>query len=118
MPAKDPARRRATVRAWYQRTKHRRDRDDLARRRATRQRRLHAIRAWYAELKTQLVCNRCAEDHPACIQFHHADPTTKEASVANAVRRGWSRARILRELAKCEVLCANCHAKRHAEAVT
>lgn len=40
-------------------------------------------------------------------------------TVANAVRRGWSRARILGELTKCEVLCANCHAKHHArEAVS
>jgi hypothetical protein len=69
---------------------------------------------WLVELKSQLVCARCGEDHPGCLQFHHADPTQKELSISDAVRRGWGRQRILAELAKCEVLCANCHAKHHA----
>lgn len=112
MPAKDPAQRRATARAWYARTKD--ARRDVVGRAAVRDTRQCAIASWYQELKLQLVCARCGEDHPACIQFHHLDPGEKDMTVANAVRRGWSRARILRELTKCEVLCANCHAKHHA----
>jgi hypothetical protein len=114
VPAKDPAQRRETARAWYRSTEHRRGEADVARRSASREVRKRAIIAWYAELKSQLACQVCGEDHPACIQFHHPDPTAKEISVADAVRRGWSRARINRELQKCEVLCANCHAKHHA----
>jgi hypothetical protein len=110
VPAKDPAKRRATVRAWYART-----RDDQAPRiRARNKKRKQALASWYAELKSVLVCRRCGEDHPACIQFHHADPSAKEVLISEAVRRGWGRARILSEIAKCEVLCANCHAKHHA----
>ena len=111
MSAKDPELRRATVRAWYAKTKHL----SAARRREQRNLRKREISGWYAELKSQLVCSRCGEDHPACIQFHHLDPAKKEASVADAVRKGWGRARILREMASCEVLCANCHAKLHAQ---
>jgi hypothetical protein len=70
--------------------------------------------AWFVELKTELACNRCGENHPACLQFHHRDPSTKELGIADAIRRAWSRARVLREIAKCEGLCANCHAKHHA----
>jgi len=113
MPAKDPEHRRATVRAWYQRTKHRRSEADRARAKARRDNARVEVARWYVELKAQLVCS-CGESHPACIQFHHPTRATKEASVANALRRRWSRARILAEIAKCEVLCANCHAKRHA----
>ncbi len=116
MPAKDPERRRATVRAWYARTKHeRRTADVLDRERRWKVARQHGLIEWYGELKSTLVCARCPEAHPACLQFHHADPSKKELSVAEAVRRGWSRERILAELAKCEVLCANCHAKHHAK---
>jgi hypothetical protein len=75
---------------------------------------VRAISTWYLDLKAELACRRCGESHPACLQFHHTDPTTKETTVADAVRRGWSKARIMRELAKCLVLCANCHAKHHA----
>ena len=110
MPAKDPARRRATVRAWYARTRKERAAPDRAKRKA----RSRSIASWLRELKAKLVCERCGEDHPACIQFHHVDPTKKESSVADAVRRGWGKARILAEIARCEVLCANCHAKHHA----
>ena len=111
VPAKDVERRRATARAWYQRAKAQLDR---TKRDAARGARLETLTAWYVELKARLVCSHCGEDHPACLQFHHQVPTTKERSVSDAVRRGWSQARIERELAKCEVLCANCHAKHHA----
>lgn len=116
MPAKDPERRRATVRAWYARTKHeRRTSERVERERQTKLARRRELVAWFMELKGQLACARCGEDHPGCLQFHHPDPTAKEISVCDAVRRGWSRKRILSELSKCEVLCANCHAKHHAK---
>jgi len=110
MPAKDPVKRRATVRAWYARTRAERAAPDRDRRKA----RKRAIATWYSELKEQLACRRCGEDHPACIQFHHSDAAAKEWSVVDGVRRGWGRRRILEEIARCETLCANCHAKHHA----
>ena len=76
------------------------------------------LAAWFVELKRKLVCARCGEAHPGCLQFHHPDPKEKEISVSDAVRRGWSRERIITELQKCEVLCANCHAKHHAREET
>lgn len=114
MPAKDPEKRRATARAWYHRTKHLLDEGDLDRRNERRIVRQRAIAAWYAEFKARLACTVCGESHPACVQLHHSDAREKEMSICDAVRRGWGRARIAREIAKCEVLCANCHAKRHA----
>jgi hypothetical protein len=115
VPSKDPEKRRATVRAWYARTKHERGAADAARREANRELRDRELREWYAELKSALVCTRCGEDHPACLQFHHSDPSAKETSIADAVRRGFSRKRVLAEIRKCEVLCANCHLKHHAK---
>ena len=103
------------MRAWYARVKHRFGPEIVERRRQNRQARRHVIAEWFVSLKSSLVCARCGEDHPGCLQFHHADPTQKEIGVSDAVRRGWSRKRILAELAKCEVLCANCHAKHHAK---
>jgi len=114
MPAKDPERRRATSRAWYARHKDSFEDAYLARRNTNRTKCSRAIAAWYGELKSTLVCKRCGESHPACLQFHHSDPTKKEISIADAVRRGFGVSRLLAELDKCEVLCANCHAKHHA----
>ena len=114
MPAKNPEKRRATVRAWYARTKHRRTVHIVARQTAVKRARFLVITEWFAQFKEQLACNRCGENHPACLQFHHTDPSRKEISVALAVHRAWSPKSILDEAAKCEVLCVNCHAKHHA----
>lgn len=114
MPSKDPARRRATSRAHYARTKHLLTNEDRARRTAVKRVRQQAVADWLEELKSVLECARCGEAHPAVLQFHHRDPSQKEMSLAEAASKGWGRERILREAAKCEVLCANCHAKHHA----
>jgi hypothetical protein len=113
MPTKDPAKRRALARDSYHRRKHLLDDEERTRQTAVKQARLHTNRVWFAELKDRFVCTRCGESHPACLQFHHEDPTTKELGLSDAIRRGWGRARILRELEKCKVLCANCHIRHH-----
>lgn len=70
-------------------------------------------RAWYQELKTGKTCKRCPENHPACLDFHHRDPTTKVAEISVMVRDGVARKIIMAEIAKCDLLCANCHRKEH-----
>lgn len=45
--------------------------------------------------------------HPAALDFDHLHGFTKRAGVGTMVRRSWGD--ILEEIAKCEVVCANCH---------
>jgi hypothetical protein len=66
---------------------------------------------WWREFKQQFVCIRCGESHPACIQFHHPNDD-KEGDVAELVATR-NKERVLKEVAKCEPLCANCHFKEH-----
>lgn len=70
---------------------------------------------WYQELKNSLACSRCSENHPACLTFHHRDRQDKYRAVSEMIQRLWSKKRILEEISKCDVLCANCHAKLHWE---
>lgn len=90
---------------------------DYIKNRAEHRKRLKTRRAvlqdWLREFKTTVKCNRCPESHPATIQFHHCDPTIKEINLASAALSGWSIDRIKAEIAKCEIICANCHAKEH-----
>ena len=67
------------------------------------------------QLKTGMSCTRCGNDDIRVLDFHHLDRTTKEASVSDMIRRGWGKDRIIQEIAKCEVLCANCHRILHWE---
>jgi hypothetical protein len=49
----------------------------------------------------------CGGRFPACaMDFDHRDPTTKVAKVMNHRNRV---APVLREIAKCDLVCANCH---------
>jgi hypothetical protein len=50
---------------------------------------------------------------PDVYDFHHIDPLQKEGSVARMIStRPWDD--VLVELAKCALLCSNCHRTRHA----
>ena len=96
----------------YQRSWHQRNR---ARRIAKVYERKGRIPEFYNQLKATLECARCGENHPATLQFHHRDPQKKDFNLSEAVNDGYSIERIKREVAKCTVLCANCHAKEHYE---
>lgn len=50
----------------------------------------------------------------ACFDFHHTDPARKDAAVAMLLRRSDLDAALL-EATKCELLCSNCHRRRHAK---
>lgn len=79
------------------------------------ERRRREIRVWWDELKATKQCEQCGESAAECLHFHHRDPAEKDLELASAVARGWSRERLLAEVAKCIVLCANCHLKLHWE---
>lgn len=65
-------------------------------------------------LKGDRGCCQCGEKDPRVLEFHHRDPQQKKFCVnAGTVSEKW--ADVMDELAKCDVLCANCHARHHAE---
>ena len=69
-----------------------------------------AIRLWIDDYKASLGCARCGEDDPRCLDCHHLG--VKSASISKVWRLSlWE---LWLELAKCEVLCANCHRKMGA----
>ena len=74
---------------------------------------VNELRQWFRDLKKELKCSQCGIDHPAALSFHHTDPTTKEYTVAAMTSQGLAKATILKEIAKCIVLCHNCHAIHH-----
>ena len=65
------------------------------------------------DIKKQLCCADCGERHPATLHFHHLNSEEKKFTIGDAVNRGFSLNRIKKEIEKCIVLCANCHAIRH-----
>jgi len=59
-------------------------------------------------------CVDCGEDNLICLEFDHIKGK-KRADVARLLGGGWSFKSILKEIEKCEIVCANCHMKRTAK---
>ncbi len=98
----------------YNREYYQRNRERLLEKQRDKNRRFAKNRReWLREYKRNLKCERCGEDHPATLTFHHKDKADKEFEIGNSVWMGVSLRRLIAEIEKCEVLCANCHAKEH-----
>lgn len=71
------------------------------------------LKNWYKNIKIFKKCEKCGEDHIACLEFHHINPLEKKFNISMAISWGWSKNKILKEMDKCIVLCSNCHKKEH-----
>lgn len=66
-------------------------------------------------IKMSTPCADCGEHYPpVCMDFDHLDGEDKESSISALMNQGASLARIDAEIAKCELVCANCHRIRTA----
>jgi len=73
-----------------------------------RKRRL-ARQSQFAQMKLDRGCEDCGyRDHHYALDFAHRDPLTKIANIASMSSKAWDV--VLEEMAKCRVLCRNCHA--------
>jgi hypothetical protein len=95
---------------------HRADRAAYRRRRkadfhADELRRREKRRALLWGEKATRGCAQCGERDPDCLDFHHRDPSQKSKDSRVFRRKTRKLAAVLAEIAKCDVLCANCHRK-------
>ena len=74
--------------------------------------RVEVNKKYVRDLKSQSSCSRCPEKHPACLDFHHPKGMKKH-KLHQAFDISWSLDKIKAEIAKCDILCANCHRKEH-----
>ncbi len=103
MPFKDKEKRKLYRREWY--SKNKQSEKKYVSKRKFR------IRNWFVNYRKSLICFKCGEDNPVTIDFHHKDE--KKMNITKMVSEGYSIAKIIQEMSKCEVLCANCHRKVH-----
>ena len=63
-------------------------------------------------IKVGRGCDRCGyATCGAALQWHHRDTETKVAQVSWML--SYSKERLDAEMAKCDLLCANCHHEMH-----
>lgn len=103
MPYKDPEAARAAKRRYYDK--------NVAKVKAAAQSQRAQNRAVVAKIKEDAPCTDCGVNYPACVmQFDHIG--NDKVDHVNRLVRSASLKTVMEEIAKCEVVCANCHALR------
>lgn len=69
------------------------------------------ISDFLTKIKLSSKCHECGENHPATLDFHHIDDSTKDFNIS--VPQGRNIEKIKKEIDKCLILCSNCHRKLH-----
>lgn len=73
-----------------------------------------ARKAWADQYKLEHGCADCGyNQHPAALDFDHRPGTIKVRDIKSGKQFGWQA--LQDEVAKCDVVCANCHRVRTVE---
>lgn len=95
MPYKDPEKQRDSARDWSRKNKDKFDE------------RREWFRKFLLEVKSG-PCSDCGNKFPVeCMDFDHRDGETKRFSISKM--KTHNEVRIREEIAKCDLVCANCH---------
>jgi len=71
-------------------------------------------RSFIASILCGAKCMDCGYDNWIALELDHRDAAEKEDAVTRLVNNGISLERVKAEAAKCDIVCANCHAIRTA----
>ena len=108
---------------WYQRTKEQRHKwqreyykKNKERIKQRDKKYKQELSKFINEIKLKSGCELCGyNEHSAALCFHHKNSENKETEIANLINSKYSKKRVLKEISKCIVLCANCHNILHSK---
>ena len=77
-------------------------------------------RRWVAEKRKKVLlsifegkaCERCGFDDIRALEFHHKDRSKRSFTITSQVTIKLER--LMNEIDKCEIICANCHSIEHS----
>lgn len=73
------------------------------------------MRVWVRDLKSTTPCADCQLLFPYYVMDFDHVTDDKEKAISVAMNQGWSKSKLEEEIAKCELVCANCHRLRTHE---
>ena len=104
MPYKDPEKQKAAQKAWYEKNKEL----TYSRSVKTKEKRKNIVR----EIKESSPCVDCKTFYPYYVMhFDHLMASEKVSKVSTIIHSS-SLDAIMKEIKKCELVCANCHSIR------
>jgi hypothetical protein len=109
MPYKDLNKQQKYQAAWYQ--KNKKELQKPHKRALSKHR--EARRQWLRSLKEDKPCTDCGKTfHFSAMGWDHLPGATKLFCISSYLKLGQSKKKVLSEIAKCELVCANCHSIR------
>lgn len=91
--------------AWHERPENKKARKEYAKGRYIEK------KTFLDAIKVSNGCDDCGEHFPAvCVDFDHRNPETKVSNVSRLLSCSWET--LEKEIAKCDIVCANCHRLR------
>ena len=77
-------------------------------------RRRNELKRYFDKMKLEKGCyicgyNKCAK----ALHWHHRNPKVKVKVISKMISAPMSFEKILKEVEKCNIICANCHAELH-----
>lgn len=76
--------------------------------------RIRKIREAIQAHKAKSGCMDCGEKDPIVLDLDHRDRSQKSFTIGNLSHTGMSLEKLMQEVDKCDVVCANCHRRRTA----
>ncbi len=108
MPYKDKDKQREAQRIWASNNKSTCNKHRIAHKRKN----IEMVR----DIKELSPCMDCGQFFPyPAMQFDHRVGEIKLGNVATMVSQNQARRKIIDEIAKCDLVCANCHSIRTAK---
>lgn len=105
---RDPEAKRAYQREWYRQNRERTAERTTARHKANRDRNFKII----DDLRDNTPCMDCGIQYPHYVMDFDHVRGEKINDVTLGAAYGWSVEKLMAEIAKCEIVCSNCHRAR------
>lgn len=102
MPYSDPAKQKTFQAGRYQRYK--------VHYRAKQKRQATAFNELIRRYKLEHPCVDCGEEDPIVLEFDHRPGFEKSFNIGEA--RNFNLTKVMAEMSKCDVRCANCHRRK------
>jgi hypothetical protein len=84
----------------------------ILRKKFNKQKRIFKNKQYIAEYKRKHPCTQCGERDIDKLTFHHKNPLSKKEDVATMMGKRPLES-LKKEIAKCEVMCYDCHTEWH-----
>jgi len=97
---------------YHRRYYHRQSQEWKTRKKELQKRRRRDLVDRVREYLSEHPCSECEEADIFVLDFDHIDRDNKHLAISDMLRLGYGLKRIMEEIGKCRVLCANCH-RRH-----